>query len=98
MTPLECCRQALAEAGAHVAATLPPGRTGRLLALSRVGDMMAPVGESVPAARPGWNLALRVCLERDDDEVSSSPADPAALDAWAERFLADCDQLALAEL
>ncbi len=98
MTPLEYCHRVLAEAGTQLAATLPPGRAGRLLALSRVGDMMAPIGDSVPAVRPGWNLALRVCLEREDDEDSEPPADSTALAAWAERFFADCDQIALAQL
>jgi hypothetical protein len=98
LTPLECCRQELTEAGAQVAATLPPGRTRRLLALSRIGEIPAPVGDAIPAARPGWNLALRVCLERDDDEDSDASANHVRLDAWAERFLGDCDQLAQAYL
>src|SRR2546430_16185146 len=59
---------------------------------------MALVNDPAQAARPGWNLALRACLERQDDEGSDISADPAALTAQAERFLADCDQLALASL
>ena len=98
MTPLDCCRQALADISATVAATLPTGRARALLALSRAGDTMALTDDPAQAARPGWNLALRLCLERQDDEDGDSPADRAMLAAWAERFLADCDQLALASL
>src|SRR5437763_11881939 len=98
MTPLDCCRQALADVSATVAATAPPGRARALLALLRAGDAMALAGEPAQAARPGWNLALRLCLERQDDEDGDIPADRAMLAARAERFLADCDQLALAGL
>ena len=59
---------------------------------------MALAGDPARAARPGWNLALRLCLERHDDADGDMPADRAMLAAWAERFLADCDQLALASL
>src|SRR5207302_960535 len=55
-------------------------------------------GDTAPAARPGWNLALRLCLERHDGEDGDIPADHALLAVRAERFLADCDQLALASL
>lgn len=100
MTPLDCCRQLLAETSAEVAATLPPGRARALLALLRAGDTMALAGDPAPAARPGWNLALRLCLERQDDEDGDGdlPAERAMLAARAERLLADCDQLALASL
>lgn len=57
---------------------------------------MALDGDSAQAARPGWNLALRLCLEQHDDQDGDIPADHAPLAAWAERFLADCDQVALA--
>src|SRR5439155_429307 len=80
----------------HVAATLPPGRVRALLAVWRAGDTMALGGESARAARPGWNLALRLCLERQDDARGVLPADRATLATQAERFLAECDQLALA--
>jgi hypothetical protein len=101
MTQLDCCRQLVAEISATVAATLPPGRTRALLALVRAGETMALVGDptqAAQAARPGWNLALRLCLERQDDEGGDIPADQALLAARAERFLADCDQLAVASL
>ncbi len=98
MTPLDCCRQLLAEISATVAAPLPPGRARVLLALLRAGETMALAGDPAQTARPGWNLALRLCLERHDDEDSDLPADHALLAAWGERFLADCDQLALASL
>jgi len=98
MTPLDCCRQLLAEISAEVAATLPPGRARALLALVRAGDTMALVGDPAQAARPGWNLALRLCLERQADEDGDSSADHTMPAAWAERFLADCDQLTLASL
>jgi len=98
MTPLDCCHQLLAETGATVAATLPPGRARALLALLRAGETMAPGGDPAQAARPGWNLALRLCLERRDDETGDIPADYAMPVTQAERFLADCDRLALADL
>jgi hypothetical protein len=98
MTPLDDCRQVLAESSAQVAATLPPGRARALLTLLRAGDMVTLAGDPAPAARPGWNLALRLCLERHDDEDGVLPADRDRLAAWAERFLAACDQLALASL
>jgi hypothetical protein len=98
MTPLDDCRQVLAESSAQVAATLPPGRAQALLTLLRAGDMVTLAGDPAPAARPGWNLALRLCLERHDDEDGVLPADRDRLAAWAERFLAACDQLALASL
>src|SRR5438105_14722892 len=98
MTQLDSCRQVLADISATVAATLPPGRVRALLALLRAGETMALAGDPAQAARPGWNLALRFCLERQDDEDGDMPADQALLAARAERFLADCDQLALASL
>ncbi len=98
MTQIDCCRQLLAETSATVAATLPPGRARALLALLRAGDTMALAGDPAQAVRPGWNLALRLCLERQDDEDGDIPADQAMLATRAERFLADCDQLALASL
>lgn len=91
MTQLDCCRQLLAETSAKVAVTLPPGRARALFALLRADD-------PAQAARPGWNLALRLCLERHDNDDDDIPADRAMLAARAERFLADCDQLALANL
>jgi hypothetical protein len=93
ITPLDCCRQVLEDSTARVAAMLPAGRTGALLALLRAGD-----GDPALAARPGWNLALRLCLERPDDENGDSLADRAVAVSWPERFLADCDRLALAGL
>jgi len=85
------------KATAEVAATLPPGRTQALLALLHTGDATTRADNLVPAARPGWNLALRLCLERRDDERGDMPADSPVCAAWAERFLTDCDQLARAE-
>jgi len=98
VTQLDCCRQALEEISAQVAATLPPGRVRVLLALLRAGETMALADDPAQAARPGWNLALRLCLERQDGDDSDIPADHAMLADWAERFLADCDQLAFADL
>ena len=98
MTSLDDCREVLAEIRAAVAATLPPGRTRALLTLLHAGDMAPFASDSAQDVRPGWNLALRLCLERQDDENSDFPIDQALLAAWAARFLADCDQLALAEL
>lgn len=97
MTPLDCCHQALAEMGAAVAATLPPGRVRTLRALLRAGETLMLADDPAQAARPGWNLALRFCLERQDDEDDEGD-DSAVLAAWAARFLADCDQLARASL
>ncbi|MEJ7653518.1 MAG: hypothetical protein WKH64_09380, partial [Chloroflexia bacterium] len=98
MTQLDTCRRLLAEAGAQVAATPPPGRARVLLALLRAGDAMGLADDPAQAVRPGWNLALWFCLERQDDEDGDPLADRAMLAAWAERFLSDCDQLALAGL
>ncbi len=98
MTQLDCCRQLLAEISATVAATLPTGRVRALLALLRAGETMALADDPEWVARPGWNLALRLCLERHDDAGGDLPASRAMLDAQAERSLADCDQLALANL
>jgi len=97
MTPLDLCRQLLTEATAEVAVTLPPGRTQALLALLHAGDATALTNDLAPVTRPGWNLALRLCLERRDDERGDMPTDSAVFAAWAERFLTDCDQLAHAE-
>lgn len=113
--PLDACRQALEESFSTVVATLPSGRTQALLALLRAGDAEQslvrsgnaeeiPVGadDPAPAARPGWNLALQLCLERCGDangnENGGGPNGEATLATWAERFLIDCDQLALAGL
>src|SRR5438067_13868325 len=98
MTQLDSCRQLLTEITAQVAASLPPGRVPTLLALLRAGDTMGLAGDSAPATRPGWNLALRLCLERQDDQDGEIPHDRAMLAAWVDRFLADCDQLELAGL
>ncbi len=98
MIPLDCCRQLLAETSANVAATLPPGRARVILALLHAGETMALAGDPAQTARPGWNLALRLCLERQDKDDGVLPTDRAMLAAWAKRFLADCDQLALASL
>ncbi len=97
MTPLDRCRQSLAEITAEVAAT-PPGRVRAVLALLRAGDTMALADGPAQDVRPGWNLALRLCLERRDDERGDTAADRETPSAWAERFLADCDQLALVNL
>jgi hypothetical protein len=98
MTPLDCCRQALAVEYARIAATRLPNRAQALLALVRAGETLALEGDSAPAARPGWNLALRLGLEQRDNEDDSEQVDQAELAAWAARFLDDCDQLALAGL
>jgi hypothetical protein len=95
MTQLDDAHAQLADARAHVAASLPLGRTAALLAVLRVGDAAALDGATTYAARPGWNLTLRLCLDRpqgDGDDERNLP------DARAERFLTDCDQLAAAEL
>ncbi len=96
MTQLDSFRQLLAEVSARVAATVPPSRARALLALLHVGDTMPLAGDPGQAARPGWKLALRFCLERQTDEINDSSADGAMPVDWAERFLDDCDQLALA--
>jgi hypothetical protein len=99
VTPLDAYRQALADASLQVAATRPPGRTQALLALMRAGDTVT-AGGLAPSARPGWNLALQLCLEgsADHDEDGATLPNQVYLAAWSERFLADCDQLALADL
>ncbi|MDP9351341.1 MAG: hypothetical protein M3P51_07370 [Chloroflexota bacterium] len=98
MTQLDRCYQLLTEIRTEIAATLPSGRAWTLLALLRLGDTMSLVGEDTHAARPGWNLALRLCLEWQGNGDGTIPSGDAALADSAERFLADCDQLALADL
>jgi hypothetical protein len=99
MTQLEYYRQVLAAISAEVAATIPPGRARSLLALVRAGETTTLDRDPAPqATRPGWNLALRLCLERHDDADGDAPADQTMLAVWAERFLTDCDQLTLANL
>ncbi len=95
MTPLDRYHQLLEETRTEVAATLPPGRTRTLLALLHVGDRTAFADDLPQAARPGWNLSLRFCLEQQGDEDGDFSADRIPADR-AERFLADCDQLARA--
>ncbi len=95
MTPIERCHQLLAELRNEVAATLPRGRETALLALLRFGDVKAFTDEPTPTARPGWKLALWLCLERQGEEHGDISADGDMITGWAERFLTDCDQLAL---
>ncbi|MDQ3328480.1 MAG: hypothetical protein M3506_08170 [Chloroflexota bacterium] len=98
MTQLDTCYQLLAEASADVAATIPPDRARVLQALLRAGDSMDLADEPPQAGRPGWKLALRLSLERQHSEDGNVLGDRAMLAVWAERFLADCDALALASL
>jgi hypothetical protein len=95
MTQLDDARALLADARVGVAASLPAERTAALLAVLRVGDVLALDDVAAATARPGWNLALRLCLELPDSADTGSIAEP---DGWVERFLDDCDQLAAAEL
>ena len=97
MTPIERCYQLLINLRHEVAATQPPGRVMALLALLRFGDVTAITGEPTPSARPGWKLALRLCLEPQVDQHGEMSGDQYMITAWAERFLVDCDQLALAD-
>jgi hypothetical protein len=92
--PLDQCRALLTDATAALRAAVPTDRTGALLALLRVGDAIAFATDQPRTAPPGWNLALRLCLE-SDNSAGSPPGD---LHPWADRFLADCAQLAHAEL
>jgi hypothetical protein len=94
--PLDTLRHALAGATAEVAATIPPGQTETLLALLRADERLAHGDELTRVARPGWNLALRLCLERADGGPAADAS--AAIAAWVEGFLTDCDQLARASL
>ena len=68
MTPIERCHQILIDLRHEVAATQPPGPVTALLALLRFGDVTAIRDEPTPSARPGWKLALRLCLELQDEE------------------------------
>lgn len=96
MTQLESCRQILAEISAAIAAMLPPNRARALLALLRAGDTIGTSGDHAQPARPGWNLALRLCLAPQDDQRAGINSDDALFASRADQFLADCDQLALA--
>lgn len=95
MTPLEACRALLAGATDALRAAVPPDREGAILALLRAGDALAFADDQPRHAPPGWNLALRLCLEASDGGAAPNPA---ALTSWADQFLADCEQVALAEL
>ena len=98
MTPLDHCRQSLAEIGTEIAAALPPGRVRTLFALLHAGEAVGRTDDSPQVARPGWNIALRLCVERHDDTDTDCDADSATRTAQIKRFLADCDQLAHAYL
>jgi len=98
MRQLDDCYQLLTEISAEVAAMVPPGHARVLLALLRVGDTKGLADDLTQNARPGWKLALRLCLERQDYKDDNIPGDGAMLASWAERFLADCDRLALASM
>ncbi len=97
MTPLDALRERLDAITAAIAATVPPGRGGTLLALLRAGEMMTPESDVARAARPGWNLALRLCLERQNGTNGDGPAADPVHAMWAERFLPTCDQIARAQ-
>ena len=99
MTPLDHCRASLDDAITRLRAAVPPGPERRLLTLLRAHEAVIPSEATPPAARPGWNLALRLCLEADAGAGNSgADANSALSPAWAECFLTDCDQVALAEL
>lgn len=86
MTPLDQCRELLAEAVAALRAGVPGDRTGAILALLDAGDALVFAGDWPRATPPGWNLALRLCLEGDNGGASS-PGDLAGWQHWAARFL-----------
>lgn len=89
--PLAECRALLADATAALQATIPADRAAAILALLRATGPDPP-GWPPPAPRPGWNHALRLCLDAPD--LPAKGASPA--DSWAEAFLATCDDLARA--
>lgn len=94
MTPLDQCRALLGDAITALRAAVPHDRTGAILALLRAVDALAFAADPPRTAPPGWNLALRLCLESDEG-AGPALAEPAR---WADRFLAECGQLARAEL
>jgi hypothetical protein len=87
---------------------VPSDREAAMLALLReLGrlphrPMAPPVPDLVTGLRlfrPGANQALQLCVECPDDRAGdATPLQSDELDAWAERFLLDCDHLALAKL
>jgi hypothetical protein len=97
MTQLDDFRASLAESTARVAASVPLDRTAALLALFSIADIAWTPDDPESPVRPGWNLALRLCLEHAGD-ANAGRANATALLGWAARFLADCDMLAQAEL
>ncbi|MDQ3855249.1 MAG: hypothetical protein M3281_02485 [Chloroflexota bacterium] len=97
MVQLDYLRQLLAESTVKVGSTVPPSRKQVLSALMSASDTMPLTRGAVPSVRPGWKLALRLVLERHDKDVDP-PADGPVPAAWVERYLHECDQLALASV
>src|SRR4051812_17949463 len=107
-------RQAIDEQQDRLRADVPSNRQTAILALLQARDRLSdtPGIEASPdiitgrrLADRGGNKALYLCLESTDDAASASPVSAddgldgnTGLDAWGERFLHECGQLAEAEL
>ncbi len=108
MTPQERLCQAIDRQQRRLRAGVPADRQAAILALLRARDRLPrPLGIEPPPdlvtgrrlADPGGNRALQLCLESTGDDATVAPTSSAAgLDGWGERFLAECGQVAEAEL
>lgn len=98
----EQLRQAMDDQLRRLRATIPTAREAALLSVLRALDALPqspadPVPDVITGHRRpalGASVALKLCLESTGEAI----ADAADLAAWAEAFLADCADLAAAEL
>ena len=105
MNPQARLHQSIDQQQSRLRATVPANRDAAITALVRAVDRLPSALEraSLPdlitgrsLANLGGNRALQLCLEAINIDISENSGDE--LDAWAERFLSDCWQLAEAEL
>jgi len=110
MNTQERLRQLIIQETGRLRASIPPDREAVTLAVVRARDRLplAP-GRETPLdlvtgrrrADLGGNLAVRLCLESDGDDVLAGPGltpGGVGVEVWGERFLVECGQLAEAEL
>jgi hypothetical protein len=101
-------RQAIDQQQNRLRASVPTDRQAAILALVGTLDRLPRSSDSEPLpdlvtgrrlANLGGNKALQLCVESTGDETTAVPATSGeGLDDWAERFLAECHELAEAEL
>jgi hypothetical protein len=105
MNAQEHFRAAIEQQQNRLRAKVPSDRPAAIIALLRVLDRLPHTPTSDPPpdlvtgrrlVNLGGNKALQLCFEATDGVAVASSRN--GLDAWAERFLSDCSQLAEAEL